>query len=321
MSERGTDARDNGYHFYRYLKMNHPEIKVYYIIDKKSVDYEKVKEDAVQYGSLKNYWIVANAQKLISSHYAMSLPGIGSKVFRLCRLHKKFYFLQHGITQNSVSFLMRENAPMRLFVCGAKPEFDFITETFGHEENVVQYTGFARYDALEVEKVNRQILLMPTWRQYIKTEEQFLISSYYQEFQKLINDDKLIGFLEQENIDLIFYPHYEIQKWLSLFSSKSKNIILASFSKYDVQTLLKESSLLITDYSSVFFDFAYMEKPVVYFQFDEHEFFENHYAKGYFDYRTMGFGEVCNDTDNIINYILEYANIDFKICIIFSSLC
>ena len=42
--ERGYDARDNGYHFYKYMKENHPEQKVYYIIDKNSADYRKVKE-------------------------------------------------------------------------------------------------------------------------------------------------------------------------------------------------------------------------------------------------------------------------------------
>ena len=46
LHERGTDARDNAYFFYRYLKEKHPEQKIYYIIDKTSVDYEKVKKDA-----------------------------------------------------------------------------------------------------------------------------------------------------------------------------------------------------------------------------------------------------------------------------------
>lgn len=42
--------------------------------------------------------------------------------------------------------------------------------------------------------------------------------------------------------------------------------------KYDVQQLLKESLLLITDYSSVFFDMMYMNKPVIFYQFDENQY-------------------------------------------------
>ena len=41
-------------------------------------------------------------------------------------------------------------------------------------------------------------------------------------------------------------------------------IIPASWREYDVQDLLMRCSLLITDYSSVFFDAGYMEKPVIY---------------------------------------------------------
>ena len=57
-----------------------------------------------------------------------------------------------------------------------------------------------------------------------------------------------------------------------------------------------QSAVMITDYSSVAFDFAYLERPIIYYQFDKESFFENHsYKKGYFEYETMGFGDVVND--------------------------
>ena len=40
----------------------------------------------------------------------------------------------------------------------------------------------------------------------------------------------------------------------------------------DVQHLLKESALLVTDYSSVGFDFSFLHKPVLYYQFDRQRF-------------------------------------------------
>ena len=69
--------------------------------------------------------------------------------------------------------------------------------------------------------------------------------------------------------------------------------------------MLKESVLLITDYSSVFFDFGYMRKPVVYYQFDEDVFYSKHYKKGYFDYRQMGFGDVSTSEDDAIVSLLR----------------
>ena len=60
----------------------------------------------------------------------------------------------------------------------------------------------------------------------------------------------------------------------------------------DLQRLLIEADVLITDYSSVFFDFAYMEKPIIYYQFDRDEYRKGHYQEGYFSYDRDGFGRV-----------------------------
>ena len=96
--ERGTDARDNGYWFYKYLKDNHPEIKVFYLISKDSVDYPKVQADAVVFGTVKHYWLLVSAAKRISTHYAFGLRIPNAILFRFYGLHNNFYFLQHGIT-------------------------------------------------------------------------------------------------------------------------------------------------------------------------------------------------------------------------------
>ena len=80
--------------------------------------------------------------------------------------------------------------------------------------------------------------------------------------------------------------------------------------------LLSQSSLLVTDYSSVSFDFAYMKKPIIYTQFDYDEYRKKHYKKGYFDYILDGFGPVCSDIgvciDNIIEEIKDGCKIKKK---------
>ena len=311
ISERGIDARDNGLHFYRYMKREHPEQKVYYIITKDSADYERVKDDAIEYKSLRTLWLAMTAQKFISAHiFPTSMPYRGGRILNQT-LRKKFYFLQHGIIKNDHPPLHADHISMNLFVCGAMPEYRFISSTFGFEEGVVRYTGLARYDALADYQTKRQILLMPTWREYLTSEDAFLQSDYYREYQKLLIDDKLAEYLERENIQLIFYPHFELQKYLKHFETKSKNVVLASFENYDVQQLLKESMLLVTDYSSVFFDFGYMEKPILHFQFDREAFEKGHYAKGYFDYDTMGFGKVCFAVEELREEIMQVAENQF----------
>lgn len=311
--ERGTDARDNAYCFYKYLKDNHPEIKAYFIIDKSSADFEKVKDDAVHLGSFKNYFVLATAKKIISTHCGLTFPYINNRIFKFLRLHKKYYFIQHGVIYNSLPYLFGNNSPVKLFVCGAKLEYDYILKEFKHPEGVIKYTGLARYDNLHNISVKKQILVMPTWRMYIKNESDFLNSEYYRNWQSLINNTEFITLLKENGIKLIFYPHYEMQKYISHFNAKSDLVEIADFAHYDVQTLLKESCLLITDYSSVYFDFAYMNKTIIYFQFDEETFYGRHYEKGYFDCKTMGFGPVCTQIEDAIKCVKESINNNFKL--------
>jgi len=114
------------------------------------------------------------------------------------------------------------------------------------------------------------------------------------------------------NINLVFYPHRHTQPYIESFQRKSKNIVFADWKNYDIQKLLIESALLITDYSSVFMDFSYMRKPSLYYQFDYQKFREGQYAEGYFDYQN-GFGKVYSNLDELINAIKDSHNINFEL--------
>ena len=81
----------------------------------------------------------------------------------------------------------------------------------------------------------------------------------------------------------------------------------------DIQTLLKESPLMITDYSSVYMDFAYMKKPLIYYQFDKEEYRKRQYVEGYFNYERDGFGEVIKDSKNVVNKIIKYVKNNYKV--------
>ena len=309
--ERGCEARDNAYFFYEYMKRAHPKQKVYYVIDSKSSDYYKVKDDAIEYRSLKTIFRVYRARKIISTHYASVIYNLPRRFFGLSGLQSKFYFLQHGIIKDKLPSLYFRSAPMKLFVCGAYPEYLYVRNNFGHPQNVVKYTGLARFDNLHNISKKKQILVMPTWRNWCDAD--FEKTQYYKCWNELLNNKLLVDCLEKYNVDLVFYPHYEIQKHIKLFNSTSDKVIIARFEDYDVQTLLKESALLITDYSSVYFDFGYMKKPVVYYQFDKDRFFSQHYNRGYFDYETMGFGKVCESLNDVLTEIDNIIHEDFEI--------
>jgi len=310
--ERGTDARDNGYHMFKYFVTHYPEKKAYYIITKDSPDRAKVAElgNVINYKSWKHVLYFVAAEKKISTHIMGYAPGdmyYFNKFRNVIKIPGKHIFLQHGVTFNDQPTLHADGASIDLFICGAKPEYAFVSSTFGHPDGVVQYTGLARYDNLHNHETKKQILVMPTWRMYLSgmNREDFCCSEYYLAWNGLLTSPDLSKWLQENSLELFFYPHYEMQKFLDCFDIKDERIIIASFSKCDVQQLLIDSKLLITDYSSVFFDFAYMKKPSVYYQFDKDTFYSQHYKKGYFDYSENGFGDVVQTLDALLHSINE----------------
>ncbi len=320
ISERGDDARDNGYYFFKYMMRAHPEQPIWYVIKRNSSDAIKIKETGrfVAYGSFRHFVYFALTNCRISTHaWGGDIPIADYyKKFGLYKLSKKkFVFLQHGITKDLLIGLLYPNFYPDIFICGAQPEFEYICREYKHPQGVVQYTGMARFDNLYIHKEKSQILIMPTFRKWLQGigKEKFLESDYFEKWNVLLNSPELERILEQANVQLVFYPHYEIQKYVKCFESKISRVVIADFSHYDVQQLLIEAQLLITDFSSVFFDFAYMEKPVIYYQFDRERYISEHYdyTKGYFDYDTMGFGEVVSDKEELLTAIKHVLRQEF----------
>ena len=309
VAERGNDARDNGYWFYRYLRTEHPELNTRYVITSDSPDTGKIAAlgGAVQKGSLQHYLLYYSATYLISTHVQPCSPDLVTYYHLAAkgiRAHGKHICLQHGIIKDNLQWMHGEKLYLDLFVCGAKPEYEYIRDTYGFPPSVPRYLGLARFDNLTRAKENgtqKMILVMPTWRgSHYPDGDAFQTTQFYQAFQSLLNSRHLHKILEENNYQLIFYPHIEMQKHLRTFHTNSSRIFLADCTTHDVQQLLMDCSLLITDYSSVFFDVAYLEKPQIYYQFDEEEFRKYHYAKGYFDYRRDGFGPVCTTEEALL---------------------
>ena len=313
ISERPNEARDNGYVLYRFLVRNHPEINAYYLISKLSPDFNKIKKTGGKYifhGSLKHYFFFAGCRYSISSTVEWLAPNSYLLLFqnKFGFPHKNI-FLQHGVIDTNMDFLYRRFNNLDLFICGAKPEYDDVLLNYGYGEGTV-YTGLARFDNYFDIKLKPQILVMPTWRRGaddIDIKE----SDYFKYWTSFLNNKKLSLFLTANNLKLYFYIHPVFQKYINFFQTTCPNIIIANFEKFDVQKLLIESKLLITDYSSILFDFAFMKKPALYYQFDRETYYNNHYKKGYFSYDKDSFGFVCMTEESLINRIIESFNNNF----------
>ena len=67
---------------------------------------------------------------------------------------------------------------------------------------------------------------------------------------------------------------------------------------------------MVTDYSGVQFDFAYMRKPVVYYHPPK---LPPHYEEGGFFYDTQGFGEICREHEELVDTLCGYMETECRL--------
>lgn len=320
IAERGVDARDNGYWLFKYMCQVHPEIEAYYVISSDSPDRKRLIEcesRLLPYRSLAHYILLWRAAVLISTHVQGYFPfsGLGLWFRKICPFYnsKLHVNIKHGITKDHMSFLDYSNTQLDMIVAGVNQEYSYFISQYKYPKEVVQLTGFCRFDGLYNKQSKQQILLMPTWREWLYKTDDFMQSEYVKKYISLLNNTDLLKLLERKSIDLVFYPHHEVQKHISIFKQKCQgaHIIIADKEAYDVQQLLVDSSLLVTDYSSVYFDFAYMNKPVLFYQFDIEQFRREHYAEGWYDYNN-GLGPVVIKESECVSFIENACDSGFS---------
>nr|ADZ76262.1 putative sugar transferase [Campylobacter jejuni subsp. jejuni] len=310
-------ADDNAEHLYRYVMKNHPEKNIAFVLRKNSHDYKRLKKEGfklVDPKSFKFKYLVFKADKLISSHIdRYFFEALGENTLKT----KDFVFLQHGITQNDLSSWLNQRQ-IDLFITGMQDEYDSIAGDFNRYKftpKEVKLTGFPRWDALlKNNQINtKQIIIMPTWREYIvgsyskklmkrRFNPKFYESENFYRWGSFLHSKKLQELHEKYNYKIVFNPHPQIRPYLEDFNLP--NYIIIPSVEMSMQKLFCESSLMITDYSSVAFEMIILKKPVIYYQFDQDYFFYKHFLKrGYYNYKKMEFSYLVNNQKDLIFYI------------------
>ena len=333
ISDRVDKADDNGEHFFNYMVKNHKDKNIYYVLTKKSVDYERVSKigKIIDPNSIKYKLLIGVSDYVVSSqgeNYVFNPLGVGGTYVR-DQYHFKYVFLQHGIIKDDLSPWLNVNTKkMDMFVTSAQPEYDSLLECkyyFGPE--VVKLTGLPRYDSLvnkskEI-KTENKIMLSLTWRNGLAStidketgkreyNPEFKNSNYFKFLDNLMNDKKLQKVMKEKGYKIRFIPHPNVLVQLKDFHQNEFVEICDSNINY--QKEFCQNKILITDYSSVFFDFCYLKKPVIYYQEDKEEFYkEQLYDRGYFEYDKMGFGPTFEDYDKFVDGLIKIIKNDGKI--------
>lgn len=315
--ERKDNAQDNAWIFFKWLKKEHPEQHFYFVLDKHAPSFDSNDSRIIKWGSFKHYIYYMASKTFIKAMFNGPQPS-----GRICYYYEKYFdkkqtaYLRHGIAKDGCEHHRYENLKVRLFICGARPEYDYFLENAGYPDGYLQYTGFARYDDLIQHQSTEDsfILIMPTWRRYLcesanaeENEQKFIESSFYKQYTSLLTSSTFLNFINTHSLKVKFCLHAEFRRFEHLFNLNIPNIEFVKVNE-SIHHLLKQASLLVTDYSSVFFDVAYMYKPLVYYHFDYEEFRAKHLSEGYFSYKANGFGAIAYNVEDLVKEITACHN-------------
>ncbi|SEP75278.1 CDP-glycerol glycerophosphotransferase, TagB/SpsB family [Virgibacillus subterraneus] len=279
IGERPDTAQDTGYHFFKYCRENYPEKEIYYVIEKTSKDLKNIEHlgNVIFFGSTEHFRVTSIASTFIGSHdleYILPTRAVDWPSYQ----EGNRVFLQHGILgRKKVDYYKKfYKYPFHIFCVSSESEYNLVNNEMGYTDEEIKITGLSRFDNLLTNHhEDKSIAVIPTWRDWLN-ESNFIESNYYEHYKQLLTDNKLMELLKSTNIKLKFYPHYRMQHFFNHFKElESEYVEIIKLGQIDVQQILKKNKLLITDYSTVSFDFNYMSKPVIFYHFDFNKFFQN----------------------------------------------
>lgn len=262
-TESLNNSNDNSYSLFLYcLKNKILDRDVFFITTKNVIDSiknPKVKSHLIERGSLSHLKALLDAKKIVASY---SFDGFQPAIDKYLSLliHPKLIFVPHGISFDKDSFYLND-----IFLghpdctcCCSPLEKIFFSKSCGLSN--IRITGYPRMDkwfSEEINKTNNSVFLFFTWRNSITTEfeERFSLlvkalspkkkifigihSNQSPKFHSFLNSIKV-----ENNLDFEIITPEEREKFNKAFFN---------------------CSTLITDYSSVAYDFMYGNNKKVFY--------------------------------------------------------
>ena len=273
------------------------------IIDYLDTFYEKI------------YPYLLNSKIIINSFIYKDIHRIVSRVKFL-----KFLYITHAIGYFKKKIISSEFSQLtinkRNIIISSPCEYKLYKSMNNYNDSYMHKAGLPRYDRFNSIKYNNSekkcILITFTYRKY--DNNIYNNSLLKKNLENLLSDNSLINFLKKRNVDLIYIQHH-----FDFLRNRPFNPNNFPYIKYRNQTFLshyiEHCSLLVTDFSTVSFDFMFLNKPVLFYLIDfkdKLEFEEKDYMK-YDKNNNIFFGMDFQDKSPLIKRIKYYINRNFKI--------
>ncbi len=290
-----TVEKDNGY--YQFINdLKHDDgVERYYVLtheydDLDSVFTKEEQKHLVKAGSKLHRLLFVCAERIFTAYYGLApinpFESAKMKYQYEDLIRFRTIYLQHGVLHASLRLNNSEERSQAEEIVVSSPfEVKNYSENYAYDKCELITTGMARYDHIDKNhKPKNRILFAPSWRKYLTTEvkasnweanaERIQKSDYYKNFYAFLSDKSLHQKLESSKVYLDIKLHPIIADLKNLFDIDCEYINMVSG---DVD--VADYKAFVTDFSSYVFDFAYLNRPVMYFVPDYPQFKSgmNHY--------------------------------------------
>lgn len=331
----GYRFSDNSKYLFLYVRDNHPEIKAIWLTKDKGIRDEIINDggnSAFTY-SLKGIYYSLIAKVVLVSNGKVDINELfinGAILIHLWHGNplKKIGLDDRYSAVNSFQykFILRYLFPMiyefnyNYIVSNAASFSDKMATSYGLPLNKVLETGCPRNDVFfsnQMDNFNeglrakfngcKLVYYLPTFRNLEESKSLFTIKDY--------NREAIESFLKRENIVFVSKGHY-IDNNLDFETRdpQSRIINLSDENVSDINLMLKDADLLVTDYSSAYFDFLLTERPIIFAAFDLDEYMSKS-RELYFEYSDVVAGPIVKNWKELTESLkfiwddLEYKNL------------
>ena len=328
LMDRIYNADDNAERLFEYLRVDRPDINAWFVIEHGTPEWDRLRAAhgarVIAHGSRRWILLMLNCSWLLSSHAARAVADplqiariIGKPTWR-------YAFLQHGVMKDDLSKWLN-NRDIEMFVVSTVDELESVVAddtSYLFTTKETRNTGLPRFDRLLAKgravapDARNLLLIAPTWRMWLTdtpdvlthrriVDDEFWWSQYFLSWMSVVRSPEIAAAAARHGVQIAFMPHPNMQQMLPHIELPT-HVLPLTFVGNDVQDIYARCGLLVTDYSSVAFNAAYLDRPVVYYQFDRDKVMSGAHLgrKGYFEYERDGFGPVVTDAADAIEAIV-----------------
>ncbi len=271
-----TAELTDSFALFEYLQA-HPKYKdkSYYIINKLNAQFDEIAKKypnniiPVEHGRLNwcLLWKMVRAKYWIDSFQVI---GSFDPDGEICNGQITTVYAQHGINYLKLGFLGDMSISPKYFnkiIFSNETERDLFKNYYGYDDKNTIIAGLSRWDLMKEKSEEKIIFVFFTFRDYLRklSGDAIAKTRYYENVCRLLNSKKLNDLLKKHNVKLYAAVHHEMINNKTIKNTLSHINFIAD---KDIGEIKQKASMLITDFSSMCFDFMIKDKPVVFFHID-----------------------------------------------------